>query len=141
MKTSLWLRVASAISFVLAVGHTLGGRGAWSPLGDNAVLRAMGTFRFDAMGASRTYLDFYLGFGFLLSVYLLLQAVVLWQLATRARTEPARTRPLVATFLLASLASAALGWQFLFVVPVIFSGVIAVCLAGALVAAGRGKAA
>jgi hypothetical protein len=41
-------------------------------------------FRFDAMGTSRSYLEFYLGFGYVISVLQLAQAVLLWQLAGAA---------------------------------------------------------
>ena len=86
MSTSLLLRIASVISVLFAAGHTLGGRKAWSPQGENQVLQAMRTVRFETFGVSRTYLDFYRGFGFTISVFLAVQAVVLWQLATIAST-------------------------------------------------------
>lgn len=94
----------------------------------------MRSFRFDAEGVSRTYLEFYLGFGWILSVYLLLQAVVLWQLAALALAEPARLRPIVAAFMLAQLASGSLSWKFIFAIPAAFSALIAVSLAAALYA-------
>src|SRR5262245_59930920 len=134
MTATLFLRVASILSFLFAAGHTLGGRESWSPPGETEVLRAMRSVRFDAMGVSRTYLDFYLGFGFILSVYLLLQAVVLWQLATLARGAPERARPMVAAFLLAQVASGVLAWMFIFAIPVVFSALIALCLGAALYA-------
>jgi hypothetical protein len=55
--------LASIISLVFTMGHTLGGRQEWSPMGENEVLRAMTTVRFDIMGANRSYLDFFMGFG------------------------------------------------------------------------------
>jgi len=51
MTTSLLLRVASIISLLFAAGHTLGGRNAWSPAGENNVLQAMRTVRFDVFSA------------------------------------------------------------------------------------------
>jgi hypothetical protein len=97
----------------------------------------MRSFHFDAGGTSRTYLDFYLGFGFINSVYLLIQAVALWQLASIAKSDALRTRPLIGSFLLACVASAALSWRFIFIVPVISFTVIAVCLGLAFFAAGK----
>jgi hypothetical protein len=87
MKPLIVLRITSIITLLFAAGHSLGGLESWSPVGENEVLKAMQSFRFDAEGVSRTYLDFYLGFGFILSVYLFLQAVLLWQLAALAKTE------------------------------------------------------
>jgi hypothetical protein len=134
MTATAFLRVASILSLLFAGGHTLGGLQSWSPAGETEVLQAMRSFRFDAEGASRTYLDFYLGFGWILSVYLLLQAVVLWQLGTLARVEPARVRPLVAVFLLAQVASGVLAWKLIFAIPVVFSALIALSLGAALYA-------
>ena len=121
MTTSLILRIASIVSMLLATGHTLGGRTAWSPQGENPVLQAMRTEHFQVFGVSRTYLDFYLGFGLTLSAYLVLQAVLLWQLATMAKTDPSQVRGMVAALAIASLASAVLSWQFLFAIPTAFT--------------------
>jgi hypothetical protein len=137
MTATVFLRVASILSLLFAAGHTLGGRQSWSPAGETEVLQAMRSFRFDAEGVSRSYLEFYLGFGFILSVYLLLQAVVLWQLATLARVEPARLRPLVAAFLLAQVAAGVLAWRFIFAIPAVFSALIALSLGAALYASRR----
>ena len=128
MRTTLLLRVASVISLLFAAGHTLGGRKDWSPIGESEVLKAMGTVRFETMSVSRTYLDFYRGFGFTISVFLLLQAALLWQLATVARTEPLRVRPLIASLTLASLACGLLAWRFILPLPVVFSAVLTACL-------------
>ncbi len=138
MKPSLPLRVASVLTLLFAAGHTMGGLSSWSPAGETEVLRAMGSFHFDASGSSRTYLDFYLGFGFILSVYMLMQAVAFWQMASLAKTDASRVRPLIATFLLASVASAFLSWRYVFLIPVISFFVIAACLGVALFSAGKG---
>jgi hypothetical protein len=137
MKPTLLLRIASVITLLLAVGHTAGGLSFWSPAGDTEVLRAMRSFHFDAAGVSRTYLDFYLGFGFITGIYLLAQAVALWQLATIAKADPIRVRPLVGSFLLASVVSAFLAWRFIFVLPVVSFTAVAVCLGLAFYAAGK----
>lgn len=141
MKPSLLLRIASILTLLLAVGHTSGGLSFWSPGGETEVLRTMRSFHFDAAGASRTYLDFYLGFGFITGIYLLVQAIVLWQLASIAKTDQARVRPLIGSFLLASAVSAFLSWKFIFLVPVVSFTAVAVCLGLAFYAAGKRKSA
>jgi hypothetical protein len=65
MTTAILLRITSVISFLLAAGHTLGGWSSWSPVGDTDVLTSMRTFQFQTVGVTRSYLDFYRGFGFL----------------------------------------------------------------------------
>ena len=101
MTATLMLRLASVVSMLLAAGHTLGGRRSWSPIGESEGLTAMRTFRFDVAGVNRSYLEFYLGFGYSLSVFLAMQAIVLWQVGTLARTDRIQARPLIVTFLLA----------------------------------------
>jgi hypothetical protein len=140
MTSTVFLRIASIVSGLFAVGHTVGGTQSWSPSGETEVLRAMKSFRFDAEGVSRSYYDFYLGFGFTISVYLLLQAVLLWQLAAIAKTEPLRARPLIGSFFLASVACAFVSWRFIFAVPVVFAALVAVSLGAALLASRRSAA-
>jgi len=87
MTTTLWLRSASIIAFLFAAGHGLGGLKQWSPMGENAVLKAMRETRFDKMSVRRSYLDFYLGFGWSLAIAEAMLAVLLWQIAALARTD------------------------------------------------------
>ena len=137
MKTPLVLRIAAIMMFLFAAGHSLGGRKSWSPAGETDVLRAMRSVSFQVGGVSRTYLDFYKGFGWTLSIFLLMQAVLLWQIAAMAKTDPLRIRPLIATFFVATLTSAVVSWTLILPVPVIFSAIIAACLAVAYWMAGR----
>lgn len=128
MTMTLWLRVSAIVSLLFAVGHTLGARRAWSPVGENEVLASMRTTHFTVFGVSRTFLDFYRGFGYSLSVFLVLQTIVLWQLAGMAATQPRAVRPLVATFAMATLGGTLLTWVFIFPVPAVFSAALAACL-------------
>jgi len=77
----------------------------WSPMVDNPVLQAMRTVRFDTMGANRSYFDFYMGFGYTLSVSQVMLTILLWQLATLARSDARRLRPLIAVIALATAVS------------------------------------
>lgn len=115
MNAALLLRIASVISLFFAAGHTLGGfKSSWSPIGETDVLAAMRTFRFDVEGANRSYLEFYRGFGFLLTVYLVTQTVLLWQLASLANADRNQAQAFVWTFFVASIATGVLTWKFLF---------------------------
>jgi len=136
VTTTLLLRIASVISLIFTAGHTMGGLRKWSPMGDNAVLKAMTDVRFDTMGANRSYLDFFMGFGWSLSVFMVMQTILLWQLASLARIDPARLRPMIAVIALATVASGVIAWRFIFPVPAVFSGVLALALALAYVVAG-----
>ena len=128
------LRLAAALTLVFATGHTLGGMTGWSPVGQTAVLSSMQTFRFDVAGVTRSYFEFYRGFGFLLSVFLTTQAVLLWQLGTLARANRAHARPFAWIFFLASLPTGVLTWVFLFPIPVYFDAGLTALLGWAVFA-------
>jgi hypothetical protein len=123
-----WMRVASILSFVFAAGHSFGGTQSWSPAGETDVLRAMRSCSFDTAGFSRTYWDFYFGFGLIISLSLIVQASVLWQLPALSKAQPALVRPIVIVFIAASLVSAGLSWMYLFATPAVFAVLIAVSL-------------
>jgi hypothetical protein len=129
MKAPILLRITAVVTLLFAAGHTLGGIHSWSPGGETEVLGAMRTFHFDAQGASRSYLDFYRGFGFLLSTYMLLQGVLLWQLASFVKVNAKQARPMIAVIFLASVMGAILSWEFIFPLPVAFFSLIAGLLA------------
>jgi len=116
------------ISLAFTAGHTMGGLQQWSPMGDNPVLRSMTDVRFNVMGANRSYLDFYMGLGWSISVLMLMQTILLWQLASLARTEPARLRPLIAVIALATAGGGLIAWRFILPIPALFSLVLAIVL-------------
>jgi hypothetical protein len=135
MTTALLLRIASVISLFFAAGHSLGGLRKWSPMGENPVLQAMTNVRFETRGANRSYLDFFMGFGWSISVFLVMQTALLWQLASLARTDAAHVRPMIAVFALATLASGLIAWRFIFPLPALFSGALFSTLVAAYVVA------
>jgi hypothetical protein len=129
MKSWMLLRIAAIMTVLYCAGHTMGM--PWTPSTgpkELAVIEAMKSNRFDVMGSARTYWDFYLGFGLIISGYLALQAIVLWQLATLAKNDWARARPIVLVFFIFSIVNAALVWSFFFIVPLVLATAIAVCL-------------
>ena len=131
MSTTLLLRIACAISLLFAAGHIRGGLRQWSPMGENEVLKAMATVRFETMGASRSYLDFFMGFGWSIGVLMLLQTVLLWQIGSMASTNAVQVRPMIAVFALANLATGMIAWRFIFPIPAVFSVVLVLALVAA----------
>jgi len=124
MTATLWLRISAVISALFAAGHILGGRKNWSPMGDNPVLAAMGSTRFQVMGVERSYLDFYLGFGYSISVLQIMQAVLLWQLATLAKSSPNAARPMIAAIALAVALCGVISYSLIFPLPAMFSAAL-----------------
>ena len=135
MTTTIWLRISSIITLLFAAGHTLGGLKYWSPMGDNLVLQAMRSVRFDTMGASRSYLDFYMGFGYSISVTQVMLAILLWQLATLARANAVSVRPMIAVIIMAVVAGAVIAWLCIFPLPALLSLVQLASLVAAFVVA------
>ena len=131
MTTALMLRISALISLLFAIGHSAGGLHKWSPNADNPVLSAMTGVHFDMMGVSRSYLDLYLGLGWTISVAMLLQSVLLWQMASLARTNAAQVRPMIAAFILATLASGVIAWLLIFPIPVFFCAALLIALVAA----------
>ena len=67
--------------------------------------------------------------------------MVLWQLGSLAKREPAQVRGIVASFLVAFIVNAFLSWKYFFAIPLINAILISVCLGLALAFPGRSKAA
>ena len=140
MKASIFLRIASVITLLYFAGHTSGA--PWTPddgSGSLAVIEAMKGHSFDVMGSARTYWDFYFGFGLIGSLFPLLVAVVLWQLSSMAKTDALRVRPIIASIFFAFIVNMVLAWKYFFIIPLVMSVAISVCLVLAFVTAGRRK--
>jgi hypothetical protein len=132
MNAKLLLRAASAVMLLLSIGHTLGS--PWTPAqGPDAlaVVSAMRDYHFNVMGLDRSYFNFYVGFGWMLSAYLFGHAILYWQLASILDRLGQKLSGIVGMLAIESLATAIQSWQFLFWVPVIMSSLIALLLIAA----------
>ena len=136
MKPTILLRVAAVLAFLHGVLHTIGGVfGGAAPGAQAEALAVMKANRFDELGASRTYWDFFFGFGLFVSISFFVEAVVFWQLGALARAHGALIRPILAAFCIGYLVSALVSWRYFFLPPMLMELVIAGCLAGAFVTA------
>lgn len=136
MKPVLFLRTASVLTLIHSVLHTVGGVfGKPAPgvaAATDAVMRAN---QFVVFGVTRTYFDFLRGMGLGVTIFLTAEAIVFWQLASLAKTDAARLRPVMATFMLAYLVFAANSYAYFFLMPVIVEILIAACLGIAIATA------
>ena len=138
MKVWIALRVAAGLAFVQYCAHAYRFLSAGPPKGAAALaVDAMRANAFDVAGSSRTYWDFYFGYGLMAIVSGVVEAVALWHIATLAKTDPRRVAPLVLLFLCANVAHAVLAWSYFFVTPVVPDMLIAVILGGSLFATYR----
>ncbi|HTR04994.1 MAG TPA: hypothetical protein VMN82_17530 [Thermoanaerobaculia bacterium] len=126
MTPRLLYRISAVLIFLFAVGHTMGY--PWSDPAWAVDLVAMQSSRFTVMGFSRTYWDFYLGFGLFGSVFLLLAAVLAWQLGSLPESARPALRVTSWALALCFLAVAVLGWKYFFTIPIVFPAAITVCL-------------
>jgi hypothetical protein len=140
MKPQLFLRIASVLTLIHALLHTIGGVfGKPGPGPESVAVAAMKANVFLLMGNPRSYFEFYRGLGLGVSIALTAEGIVFWQLAAMAKTDATRLRPIIATFLLAYLALAVNSYEYFFLAPVITEILIAVCLALAIAAAKAGQ--
>jgi len=131
LKASTLYRIAAVLLLLFAAGHTFGFRQNVPEWRADAVLGSMRSVRFDAQGFSRTYWDFFSGFGLLFSVFLLLAAVLAWQLGGLAAETLAGVRRMAWALAIGFVAVTALSWRYTFTTPIVFSILITACLIAA----------
>lgn len=135
MKSVIYLRIASILTLIHAVLHTVGGVFGKPEPGVAATVAATMRLRFEFFGAMHSYADFYRGMGLAVSTFLTMDAIIFWLLATLAKSDAARLRPILAFFLLGYLAFAVNSFLFFFAAPVVTELLIAACLAAAIITA------
>jgi len=129
MKASVLYRIAAVLLLLFDAGHTSGF--PWSDPKWAVDLGPMRSTHFSIMGFSRTYWDFYVGFGLFVSVFLLLAVVLAWQLGRLPPESLALMRGTRWTFALCFAGITVLSWRYFFVIPIVFSIVTTLCLIAA----------
>lgn len=128
MKPSLLYRIASILLILFAVGHTLGFRQVDPKWGVDSLIQSMRSVHFNANGSERTYWDFFVGFGLFVTALMVLASVIAWQLGSLPAATLASMRLSAWGFVLCFAFVVFLSWRYFFLVPVIFSIAILVCL-------------
>ena len=131
MKAPVFYRVAAVLLLLFAAGHTLGFRESDPTWGVETLLGSMRSIRFDIQGFSRTYWDLFVAAGFSVGVFYLFAAVLAWQLGGLPAETLVVMRVIVWALPLCFAAITVLSWRYLFIVPIVFSMVITVCLIAA----------
>jgi len=136
MKSVLPLRIASALTFIHAVLHTVGGVFGKTPPGPATfVVDTMKANPIQALGVTRTYFEYYRGMGLGVSISLTAESIVFWQLSNLAKTAAPQLRPVFATFMVAYLVFALNSYLYFFAAPVLVETLIALCFLWAILAA------
>jgi hypothetical protein len=131
MKASLFYRIAAVLLLLFAAGHTLGFRQTDPAWGIDGLLGSMRSIHFVVPGFSRTYWDIFTAAGFTVGVFYLFAAVLAWQLGGLPVETLAAMRVSVWAFALCFAAITVVSWRYLFILPIVFSIVITVCLTAA----------
>jgi D-alanyl-lipoteichoic acid acyltransferase DltB (MBOAT superfamily) len=140
MKPTIYLRIASVMTFIHSVLHTIGGVFSKPDPGISATTwAAMKANEFTVFGLTRSYFMFYRGLGLGVTIVLTAEAIVFWQLGTLAKSDAARLRPVMATFMIAYLVFAVNSYAFFFFGPVVAEILIAACLGMAIATAKAGE--
>lgn len=132
MKPVLLLRIASVLTLIHAVLHTVGGVFGKPSPGVATAVAAMMRSRFPVFGVVRSYSDFYMGLGLGISIFLTVEGIAFWILASMAKSGAVRLRPLLAIFALGYVAMAINSYEFFFPAPVVVELLIAGCLVMAI---------
>ncbi len=131
MKPSVLYRTAAVLLVIFALAHTAGFRQSDPAWGAQAVVTSMQSVHFDVQGFSRSYWDFFVGAGFSVGAFFLFSRILAWQLGNLPASAMGSMRivawALTACFAVVTVVS----WMYLFILPVIFAGVITACLAAA----------
>jgi hypothetical protein len=135
-KPVVFLRIASVLTLIHAVLHTVGGVfGSVEPGPASVAVAAMKANQFPLLGSIRSYWDFHIGMGLAVTIFLTGESILMWQLASLAKTDARRLRPMMATLLVIYLAFAVNSYVYFFFMPVVFEIIIASCFGAAIVTA------
>jgi hypothetical protein len=128
LKASTLYRIAAVVILLFDIGHTIGFLQHDPSWGVDSLLASMKTIHFDIQGFSRSYWEFFVGFGLFVTVFLLLAAVVAWQLGGLPAETLARLRGIRWSLAVCFVALTFLSLRYFFFLPLVFSALIAVCL-------------
>ena len=140
MKASVFYRIAAVLALLFALGHTVGFLQVDPQWKADALIASMRSIHFEVQGFSRTYWDFYVGFGLFVTVFLLFAAAVAWQMGGLPAESLAQMRGIGWTLALCFAAVTVLSASYFFSVPLVLSILITLCLtAGAWLSALQGQ--
>jgi hypothetical protein len=131
MKASLLYRISSILLVLFAIGHTAGFSRIDPAWHADALVQSMKSVHFEVNGAERTYWDFFFGFGLFVTVLMLFASVVAWQLGSLSSATLSTMRVSAWGFAGSFAVLAYLSWRYFFIIPIVLSIAICLCLAAA----------
>lgn len=133
MKPAIFLRIASLLALLEVLGHTFLFV-TYRPRHSSeeiAVVESMKSHAFNFGGlAPHSYWELYFGYGLFVTVGCLIEAGVLWQLASLVKVAPAQVRTLAAIFFVGEAGYIFLIWKYFSLpIPLASHSGIALCMA------------
>src|SRR5215471_4548419 len=128
MKASILYRIASVLLILFAIGHTMGFRRVDPRWGVDSLINQLRSTHFNVQGFNRTYWDFFTGFGLFVTILLLFAAIVSWQMGGLPRETLSSMSLITWGLAICFVIVTFLSYQYFFIVPVIFSGLVTICL-------------
>jgi hypothetical protein len=135
MRRTLY-RIAGILILLLAIGHSAGY--PWSDPAWGVDLHTIQASHFNVLGFSRTYWDFYVGFGLSISVLLAPLAMLAWRLGSVPTESLPVLRGMAWTLALCFAGLTVLDWMYFFTIPIALSALTTLCLAAAAWLSGTG---
>lgn len=131
MKASTLYRIAAVLLVLFAAAHTIGFRQSDPAWGVDALLSSMRSIHFDMLGSDRTYWDLFVAAGLCVGVLYLFAGILAWQLGGLPAATLALMRGTTWAFALCFAAITVVSLRYLFIIPIVFSIVITLCLTAA----------
>ena len=128
LSPSLLYRVASALLVLFGLAHQLGFRQVDPRWGVDSAIGALKATQFQVQGMTRTYWDFFSAFGFFVTVFLFFSAILAFQLASLSKETLRRLSLATWAFALSFVVITLLTWRYVFIAPLVFSSLVALCL-------------
>jgi len=126
--STIILRLTAIVSVAWAIGHTYGTlaiiNGPSNDALDSQILMVE--------SVAKTFTDVFSGYGYFITVYMLMQAAVLW-LISILMTKEMPVTIFIWVVMIGSLSTAVISVLYLIIIPVIFSMIIAILLAIVLI--------
>jgi hypothetical protein len=124
-------RIAAVLLIIFCAGHTAGGMLAQDSLGTDAdaVFAQMKAVHFAFQGSDCTWYGFWFGFGMTTSLFLLLSAIIAWQLEKVPPAAWSAVSVIAYSLVAVHAVNTFLSWKYFFIGPAVFSAVVTALLA------------
>jgi hypothetical protein len=127
MSSARLYRVASVLLVLFAVAHSFGFRQVDPRWNADATVAAM-KLTFQVQGQTRSYWDFFSGFGFFCTGLLLFSAILAWELGALPTDVLYRLKRVRWAFAACFVALTIVTWRYIFPAPTTFTALVALVL-------------